>query len=100
MSRSPEPRRDRSRSPRRKDMERDTMFKRLEKGIFHRLDDKEKGGRMSESEDSAGGHRKFKSKSKGQVWRMRTYPSHSHVKTYDGSEDPEDHLKIFQAAAK
>ncbi|GKA72647.1 reverse transcriptase domain-containing protein [Tanacetum coccineum] len=24
----------------------------------------------------------------------------SHVKTYDGSEDPEDHLKIFQAAAK
>ncbi|GJU78719.1 hypothetical protein Tco_1275789 [Tanacetum coccineum] len=25
---------------------------------------------------------------------------HSHVKMYDGSEDPEDHLKIFQAAAK
>ncbi|GJT61082.1 hypothetical protein Tco_1004615 [Tanacetum coccineum] len=24
----------------------------------------------------------------------------SHVKTYDESEDPEDHLKIFQAAAK
>ncbi|GJW81220.1 hypothetical protein Tco_0145195 [Tanacetum coccineum] len=24
----------------------------------------------------------------------------SHVKTYDGSEDPEDHLKTFQAAAK
>ncbi|GKA43143.1 reverse transcriptase domain-containing protein [Tanacetum coccineum] len=24
----------------------------------------------------------------------------SHVKTYDRSEDPEDHLKIFQAAAK
>ncbi|GJS70757.1 reverse transcriptase domain-containing protein, partial [Tanacetum coccineum] len=24
----------------------------------------------------------------------------SHVKTYDGSEDPKDHLKIFQAAAK
>ncbi|GJW75238.1 reverse transcriptase domain-containing protein [Tanacetum coccineum] len=24
----------------------------------------------------------------------------SHVKTYDGSEDPEDHLKIFQAAKK
>nr|GEY13380.1 reverse transcriptase domain-containing protein [Tanacetum cinerariifolium] len=43
-----------------------------------------------------------------------TYPNHgyakkrilpktrmpSHIKTYDGSEDPEDHLKIFQAAAK
>ncbi|GKA18097.1 reverse transcriptase domain-containing protein, partial [Tanacetum coccineum] len=24
----------------------------------------------------------------------------NHIKTYDGSEDPEDHLKIFQAAAK
>ncbi|GJV12206.1 hypothetical protein Tco_1353747 [Tanacetum coccineum] len=24
----------------------------------------------------------------------------SHIKTYDGSEDPDDHLKIFQAAAK
>ncbi|GJT57444.1 reverse transcriptase domain-containing protein, partial [Tanacetum coccineum] len=24
----------------------------------------------------------------------------SHVKTFDGSEDPEDHFKIFQAAAK
>ncbi|GKB38506.1 reverse transcriptase domain-containing protein [Tanacetum coccineum] len=24
----------------------------------------------------------------------------SHIKTYDGSEDPEDHLKIFQTAAK
>ncbi|GJT52156.1 reverse transcriptase domain-containing protein [Tanacetum coccineum] len=24
----------------------------------------------------------------------------SHIKTYNGSEDPEDHLKIFQAASK
>ncbi|GJY84239.1 reverse transcriptase domain-containing protein [Tanacetum coccineum] len=24
----------------------------------------------------------------------------SHVKTYDGSEDPDDHLKLFQATAK
>nr|GFB26759.1 reverse transcriptase domain-containing protein [Tanacetum cinerariifolium] len=24
----------------------------------------------------------------------------SHIKTYDGSEDPEEHIKIFQAAAK
>nr|GFD03181.1 reverse transcriptase domain-containing protein [Tanacetum cinerariifolium] len=44
-------------------------------------------------------------KSKGQALRMTIYPSHgtrmpSHVKTYDKSEDPEDHLKIFQAAAK
>ncbi|GKD14740.1 reverse transcriptase domain-containing protein [Tanacetum coccineum] len=25
---------------------------------------------------------------------------HSHIKTYDGGEDPDDHLKIFQAASK
>ncbi|GJV37276.1 hypothetical protein Tco_1409753 [Tanacetum coccineum] len=84
-----------------------------------------KGGRMSESEDSAGGHWKSKSKKQrssmededlSQPWvceetdpftpiilyfdlpkRIRMP---SHVKTYDGSEDPEDHLKIFQAAAK
>ncbi|GJZ24607.1 reverse transcriptase domain-containing protein [Tanacetum coccineum] len=43
VSRSLEPRRDRSRSPRRKDPERETVFRRLEKGVFHRLGDKEKG---------------------------------------------------------
>ncbi|GJW50304.1 reverse transcriptase domain-containing protein, partial [Tanacetum coccineum] len=149
MSRSPEPRHDRSRSPRRKDPERETLFRRLEKGVFHRLGDKEKGmsaysgssrrqsrhssredtesyyqdsrsrrtepalkrhhdrkacsrkgGRMSESEDSAGEYGNLNQKSKCQVWRIRTYPDHGHVKTYDGSEDLEDHLKIFQAAAK
>ncbi|GJY87742.1 hypothetical protein Tco_0502370 [Tanacetum coccineum] len=111
MSRSPEPRRDRSRSPRIKDPKRETVFRRLEKGVFHRLGDKEKGmsaysgssrrqsyhssrgdtesyyqssrsrgtepvpkrhhdrksysrkgERMSESEDSTGGHWKSKSK--------------------------------------
>ncbi|GJR21985.1 reverse transcriptase domain-containing protein [Tanacetum coccineum] len=143
MSRSPEPRRYRSRSPRRKDTERETVFTRLEKGVFHRLGDKEKGtepapkrhhdrkaysrkgGRMSESEDSAGGHWKSKSKKQrssvedddlSQPWvceetdpfthRIRYFdiPKRirmpSHVKMYDGSEDPKDHLKIFQAAAK
>ncbi|GKE12615.1 hypothetical protein Tco_1416166 [Tanacetum coccineum] len=43
MSRSPEPRRDRSRSPRRKDPKREMVFRRLEKRVFHRLGDKEKG---------------------------------------------------------
>ncbi|GKF56701.1 hypothetical protein Tco_0167041 [Tanacetum coccineum] len=43
MSRSPEPRRNRSRSRRRKDPKRETVFRRLEKGVFHRLGDKEKG---------------------------------------------------------
>ncbi|GJU00471.1 reverse transcriptase domain-containing protein [Tanacetum coccineum] len=137
MSRSPEPRRDRSRSPRRKDPERETVFRRLENGEFHMLGNKEKGmhhdrkaysrkeGRMSESEDSAGGHWKSKSKKQrssmededlSQPWvceetdpftsRIRYFdlPKRicmpSHVKMYDRSEDPEDHLKIFQAAAK
>nr|GEX73754.1 reverse transcriptase domain-containing protein [Tanacetum cinerariifolium] len=35
-----------------------------------------------------------------QVGRKTTYPSRGHIKTYNGSEDPDDHLKIFQAAAK
>ncbi|GJX35538.1 ribonuclease H-like domain-containing protein [Tanacetum coccineum] len=40
---SPEPRHDRSESPRKKGSERKTVFKRLEKGVFRRLGDKEKG---------------------------------------------------------
>ncbi|GKD73422.1 reverse transcriptase domain-containing protein, partial [Tanacetum coccineum] len=80
--------------------------------------------RYSKSEDSEGGH--WKSKSRRH--RSSTYEddiSHpwtceernpftpriwhfslprtsmpSHVKTYDGSGDPEDHLKLFQSAAK
>ncbi|GKD29865.1 reverse transcriptase domain-containing protein [Tanacetum coccineum] len=49
--------------------------------------------RYSESEDSEGGH--WKSKSKRYRTRMP-----SHVKTYDGSGDPEDHIKLFQSVAK
>nr|GFA54712.1 reverse transcriptase domain-containing protein [Tanacetum cinerariifolium] len=43
MSGSPEPRRDHSESPRKRGPERITVFKRLEKGVFHRLGDKRKG---------------------------------------------------------
>ncbi|GJW92626.1 hypothetical protein Tco_0170179 [Tanacetum coccineum] len=124
MSRIREPRPDRSRSHRRKDPERETVFRRLEKGVFHRLGDKEKGisaysgtepapkrhhdrkaysrkgGRMPKSEDSAGGHWKSKSKKQRSSMEDEDLSQHGHVKTYDGSEDPEDHLKIFQAAAK
>nr|GEX12290.1 hypothetical protein [Tanacetum cinerariifolium] len=39
---SPEQRRGRSKSPKEKGPERRTVFKRLEKGVFHRLGDKEK----------------------------------------------------------
>nr|GEV28302.1 reverse transcriptase domain-containing protein [Tanacetum cinerariifolium] len=84
MSGNPEPRHDHSDSPKKRDPERKTVFKRLEKGVFHRLKDKGKklslretevasekhhnkrspSRRMealSESECSAGGHWKSKS---------------------------------------
>ncbi|GJZ76229.1 reverse transcriptase domain-containing protein [Tanacetum coccineum] len=78
----------------------------------------------SESEDSEGGHWKSKSKRHmsntyeddlSQPWTCEernpftpriwhfNFPRTrmpSHVKTYDGSGDPEDHLKLFKAAAK
>ncbi|GJT18856.1 reverse transcriptase domain-containing protein [Tanacetum coccineum] len=169
---SPKPRRGRSESPKKKGSERKTVFKRLEKGVFHRLGDKEKSvsvysddsrrrsyhnshrdteschqssrsrttepaserrynkrapsrrtEELSESEGSAGGHWKSKVKRPkssveddlSQPWvceetdpftpriRYFDFPKTrmpSHIKTYDGSEDPEDHLKIFQSAAK
>nr|GEX76916.1 reverse transcriptase domain-containing protein [Tanacetum cinerariifolium] len=76
-----------------------------------------------ESEDSESGHWKSRAKRKSrreeddlsQPWVCEeTDPftpkihyfdflktrTPSHVKTYDGSEDPKDHLKIFQAGAK
>ncbi|GKA81331.1 reverse transcriptase domain-containing protein [Tanacetum coccineum] len=114
VSGSPEPRHGRSESPRKRDPKRKTMFKRLENGVFHRLGDKEKRG-----------HWKSRSKKQGssiedddlsQPWvceETDSFTPHiryfdlpkrtrmpSHVKTYDGSEDLEGHLKIFQAAAK
>ncbi|GJX80808.1 hypothetical protein Tco_0328957 [Tanacetum coccineum] len=77
---------------------------------------------FSESEDSGGGHWKSRMKRSNmeeddlsQPWvceeidpftpriRYFDFPKTrmpSHIKTYDGSEDPEDHLKKFQAAAK
>ncbi|GJT84859.1 reverse transcriptase domain-containing protein [Tanacetum coccineum] len=80
--------------------------------------------RYSKSKDSEGGHWKSKSKRHksnayeddlSQPWtyeernpftpRIRHFDfprtrMPSHVKTYDGSGDPEDHLKLFQSAAK
>nr|GEW93458.1 reverse transcriptase domain-containing protein [Tanacetum cinerariifolium] len=118
MSESPESRRDHSKSPRKKDLERRKTFKRLEKCVFHRLGDK--GKTLLESEGSAGGHWKSNPKRQKssvkddlfQPWvceetdsftpRIRYFDflktqMPSHIKTYNGSEDPEDHLKIFQA---
>ncbi|GJZ36406.1 reverse transcriptase domain-containing protein [Tanacetum coccineum] len=90
----------------------------------HRGTSSRETGEHSESEDSEGGHWKFKSRRHrsntheddlSQPWtyeernpftpRIRhfNFPRTrmpSHVKTYDGSGDPEDHLKLFQAATK
>ncbi|GJW14125.1 hypothetical protein Tco_0018258 [Tanacetum coccineum] len=79
---------------------------------------------LSESEDNEGEHWKSRSKKKksckeeddlSQPWvceevdpftpriRYFDFPKTrmpNHIKIYDGSEDPKDHLKIFQAAAK
>ncbi|GJV65636.1 hypothetical protein Tco_1476464 [Tanacetum coccineum] len=64
---SPEPRRDRSESPRKRVPKRKTVFKRLQNGVFHRLGDKGKTSSrrtktLLESKGSAGGHWKSKSK--------------------------------------
>ncbi|GJX35715.1 reverse transcriptase domain-containing protein [Tanacetum coccineum] len=113
ISGSPEPRRDHPESPRKRGPERETVFKRLEKGVFHRLRDKGKNisaysndsrrrassqriESLLESEGSAEGH--WKSKPKRQKSSIEN--DLSQPWTYDGSEDPEDHLKNFQAAAK
>ncbi|GKG24819.1 hypothetical protein Tco_0395447, partial [Tanacetum coccineum] len=61
MSRSPEPRRNRSISPRRIDPERETVFRRLEKGVFHRLGDKEKGMCISRRQSHYSGREDTKS---------------------------------------
>nr|GEV19121.1 reverse transcriptase domain-containing protein [Tanacetum cinerariifolium] len=134
-SKSPEQRHGRSKSPREKGSKRRTVFKRLEKAVFHRLGDKEKNASahsrgserktkaLLESEESVGGHWKSKPKKQkssmeddlSQPWvceetdpftpQIRYFDFSktrmpSHIKTYDGSEDLEDHLKIFQAVAK
>nr|GEX30860.1 reverse transcriptase domain-containing protein [Tanacetum cinerariifolium] len=141
---SPEPWCGRSKSPMEKDPERRTVFKILEKGVFHRLGDKEKNvsahSRGSERKSYYSSRRdtescyqssrskeieiaskkqqhkreysrrtKAVSESEGKTVpftpriRYFDFPKArmpSHIKTYDGSEYPKDHLKIFQAAAK
>ncbi|GKA94818.1 reverse transcriptase domain-containing protein [Tanacetum coccineum] len=143
---SPEPRGDRPKSPKKKGSERKALFKRLEKGVFHRLGDKGKSvsvhsddsrrwshhnsrrdteschqnsrsrvtesaserryikrassrrtEELSESEGSAGETNHFTPRICYFDFSKTRMPSH--IKTYDGSEDPEDHLKIFQSAA-
>ncbi|GJX38983.1 reverse transcriptase domain-containing protein [Tanacetum coccineum] len=118
MSNSPEPRRDRTRSPRRKDPERETVFRRLEKAaaetpnatirvpaheewcpllrgimIENHTHVREEGCQKVRTVQEDIGNLNLKSK--GQRICMP-----SHVKMYDRSKDLEDHLKIFQATAE
>ncbi|GJX72515.1 reverse transcriptase domain-containing protein [Tanacetum coccineum] len=139
---SPEPRHDRPESPKNKGSKRKAVFKRLEKGVFHRLGDKGKSvsvhsddsrrwSHHSSRRDTESCHQNSRSRatesaserhytkrassrrtkelseSEGNPFTPRIryfdFPKTrmpSHIKTYNGSEDPEDHLKIFQSAAK
>ncbi|GKF77420.1 hypothetical protein Tco_0229890, partial [Tanacetum coccineum] len=88
------------------------------KGRCHKRASSRRTDKLSESESSAGGHWKSKLKRKkssieeylSQPWvreeidpftpRIRYIDFQktrmpSHIKTYDGNEDPKDHLKIF-----
>ncbi|GKF12805.1 reverse transcriptase domain-containing protein, partial [Tanacetum coccineum] len=92
-------------------------------GRCHKRTSSRRTDELSESESSAGGHWKSKLKRQkldieddlSQPWVCEETDHFtpricyfdfsktrmpSHIKTYDGSEDPEDHLMIFQSAAK
>ncbi|GKD72383.1 reverse transcriptase domain-containing protein [Tanacetum coccineum] len=99
VSGCPKPRRGRSESPKKRGPERKTVFKRLEKGVLHRLGEKEKESSrrtkvLSEGEDSAGGHCKSRSKRQksrveeddlSQPWYVRkqilSHPGYTAAKT-------------------
>ncbi|GJR24702.1 reverse transcriptase domain-containing protein [Tanacetum coccineum] len=99
VSGSPEPRHGRSESPRKKDPKRKLVFKRLEKGVFHRLGDKGKRRKHCQKAKVCKETDPFTPRIRYFDLSNRTRMP-SYVKTYDRSEDPEDHLKIFQTAAK
>ncbi|GKC68721.1 reverse transcriptase domain-containing protein, partial [Tanacetum coccineum] len=104
--------------------QRSPQAKRTEVETRRRQQKSRTTSQYSESEDSEGGHWKSKSRRQKsntyeddlyQPWtceernpftlRIRHFSlprtrMPSHVKTYDGSGDPEDHLKLFQSAAK
>nr|GEV02672.1 reverse transcriptase domain-containing protein [Tanacetum cinerariifolium] len=108
---SPKPRHGRSKSPREKGSKRRTVFKRLEKGTQKAAtkvlalkkqkllprnivtkesihEERKQCHKVKEVQEGTGSQNQ---RSKSRVWRT-TCPNHG--------EDPEDHLKIFQAAAK
>ncbi|GJS96522.1 reverse transcriptase domain-containing protein [Tanacetum coccineum] len=97
---------------------------RFERALSHQRESESPSSRGSESSTSNGGHWKSRTKRRkladeddlAEPWtcedvdpftpRIRNFKSSrktrmpNNVKTYDGTGDPEDHLKIFQAAAQ
>nr|GEW22761.1 hypothetical protein [Tanacetum cinerariifolium] len=102
----------RSKSPIRRERSRSPRQRTKEGGVFKRL--RSRGKSVSARSDSYNRHshsRYTEALSESEdsedpfTPRIRYFDflktrMHSHIKTYDGSEDPEDHLKIFQAAAR
>ncbi|GJW36974.1 reverse transcriptase domain-containing protein [Tanacetum coccineum] len=91
-------RRERSRSPRQRSKEG---------GVFKRLGSRGKSVSTRSNSYSQHSHSKYTEALSENPFTPRIryfdFPKTrmpSHIKTYDGSKDPEDHLKIFQAAAK
>ncbi|GJZ66338.1 hypothetical protein Tco_0623034 [Tanacetum coccineum] len=121
VSGSPEPRRDRSESPRKRDLKK-TVFKRPEKGVFHRLGDKEKSisaysndsrrqsyhssrrdtescYQSSSSKGTEPASKKHHNK-RASSRRMLSESEGSAGGHWKSSKDLEDHFKIFQAESK
>nr|GFA51685.1 reverse transcriptase domain-containing protein [Tanacetum cinerariifolium]GFA52281.1 reverse transcriptase domain-containing protein [Tanacetum cinerariifolium] len=99
-------RRERSRSPIRRERSRSPRQRAKEECVFKRLGSR--GKSVSARSDSYNRHSHSRytealSKSEDSGDPLLRFPKNknaSHIKTYDGSEDPEDHLKKIQAAAK
>ncbi|GKF72428.1 hypothetical protein Tco_0208542, partial [Tanacetum coccineum] len=108
MSESPEPRRKQSESPRKRAVTEilkvvTKVPAREEQNLLLREIMEKKNPRAGKRRYPTGktvweGTRSQDQKERSQVLRKMISPSH--IKTYDGSEDLEDHLKSFQAAVK
>nr|GEX81501.1 reverse transcriptase domain-containing protein [Tanacetum cinerariifolium] len=104
--------RERSRSPIRRERSRSPKKRAKEGGVFKRLGSRGKSvSARLDSYDQHSHSRYTEAISESEENRVPSTPQicyfdfpktrmPSLIKTYNGSEDPEDHLKIFQAAAK
>nr|GEU93594.1 reverse transcriptase domain-containing protein [Tanacetum cinerariifolium] len=113
MSESAEPRRGHSESQKEKEPKRKTVFKRLEKGVFHMLRDKGKSTSAYSNDSRRRSYHSNRRDTKSCYQSSRSmeteFASEKHhnkrassrrTETLSKSEHPEDLLKIFQAVAK